>query len=224
MSHFRIIYDSNRYVRSLARTLGFGYSCPSEVKNSRFVEYSWVLRNLDVSSLGRILDVGSTGSTFPILLASFGYDVYSIDVREYDWKPPQNVTFILGDIRHSKFQKGFFDGVTAVSTIEHVGLGRYGDPQDTEGDIRALTEIARILKSGGKLLITIPFGEKAVTRLGRVYDSKDLTLLLEGFQIENVEFFGFEDGYWFICQGLDLANVKSSKKEAKLACIKASKI
>lgn len=223
MSYFQIIYDSNRYVRRLARMLGFGYSYSSEVRTSRFIEYSWVLRNLDVP-FGRMLDVGSTGSTFPILLASFGYDVYSIDVREYEWKTHPNLTAVVGDIRKTEFPNRFFDRVTAVSTIEHVGLGRYGDPLDPDGDRKALLEIARILKPQGKLLMTMPFGRMAVSKLHRVYDKETLKTLVEGFKVEKMELFGVKDGYWFRSKEEELVNVDSSRGERAIACMKLSKL
>ena len=47
------------------------------------------------------------------------------------------------------FNDKFFDVVTAVSTIEHIGLGCYGDSIAPDGDKEATTEIKRVLKRGG---------------------------------------------------------------------------
>lgn len=41
-------------------------------------------------------------------------------------------------------------------TVEHVGLGRYGDPIDPDGDLKAISELKRILAAGGNLLFVVP--------------------------------------------------------------------
>ena len=75
------------------------------------------------------------------------------------------------------------DVVTIISTLEHVGLGRYGDPLDVDGDIRTMREVWRILKPGGHAILTIPYGYPTVVyNLHRVYDNGRLRLLTEGFK------------------------------------------
>jgi len=58
------------------------------------------------------------------------------------------------------------------------------------GDKRALHEIARILKVGGKVIITVPFGKRFVsTSAGfRAYDYRHLRELLSEFEIEKIEY------------------------------------
>jgi len=202
--------------------LGFGYVDYSELRSSRSIEYPWVLRNLNLPS-GRILDVGSTGSIFPIILTYFGYQVYVVDVREYEWKPPPGVKVAIGDIRGTEFQSNFFDAVTAISTIEHIGLGRFGDPLDESGDRMAIIEMTRLLKREGEILMTVPFGRRVITPLHRVYDSKALGFLLEGLSVEKMEFYGLIGNYWAPLPGLKLENLDSSKGERAIACVKASK-
>jgi hypothetical protein len=45
-----------------------------------------------------------------------------------------------------------------MHVVEHVGLGRYGDPLDYDGDLRAVAELQRVLKAGGQLLFVVPLG------------------------------------------------------------------
>jgi SAM-dependent methyltransferase len=49
-----------------------------------------------------------------------------------------------------------------MHTIEHVGLGRYGDPLDPEGDLKAISELKRVLKPGGDLLFVTPVGKPTI--------------------------------------------------------------
>jgi hypothetical protein len=44
--------------------------------------------------------------------------------------------------------------VTSLSSIEHFGLGRYGDAFDLEGDRKAMEEMRRCLKAGGILVLS----------------------------------------------------------------------
>ena len=48
-----------------------------------------------------------------------------------------------------------FDAVLSFSSVEHDGLGRYGDPLHPEGDLAAVTEIRSFLTPGGLLLSLI---------------------------------------------------------------------
>jgi len=89
------------------------------------------------------------------------------------------------------FADGAFDIVTAVSTIEHVGLsGRYSSDEDPGGDRTAMEEIGRVTKSGGTILLTVPYGQPAVFRpWHRVYGAEQLQRLINGFEVMKASFF-----------------------------------
>lgn len=153
---------------------------------ARLIEYDFAHSNIGTTRQ-RILDVGCGGSKLPIELAKRGHEVYGIDVEDY---PNQHYfTFVQGDITHMPFDDNFFDIVTDVSTIEHIGLGRYGDPVLPNGGKEAVEEIRRVLKPAGKVIITIPCGKDTIcyskdgVPLSRVYSSSSLVELLSGFKI-----------------------------------------
>lgn len=219
------LYFTSPRARSILRRLGIRSEVEKELLQPRSIEYFWVVKNLDLDS-GRILDVGSVGSTLPFKLACLGYEVYSIDVQELlqlKIVRPPNLKFIRGDIRHTNFQSNFFDRVIAISTIEHIGLGHYGDKFDERGDEKALKEIIRILKLNGKLLATVPYGKYAVTSSERIYDANALRMALRGLRTEKAEYFMERDGYWVPATSSRLAKVDSSKGMRGIACIVASK-
>ena len=154
----------------------------------RIIEKAWVLRNLaDVPGGARILDVGCSESTLSIELASNGYQVTGIDVRPYPLQHP-GFQFVQADICDSPLESASYDVVIALSTIEHLGLGWYGDSQDESSDHVAMQQIHRLLKPGGLLLMTVPYGQRATTPVHRIYDSESLHRLLEKFEIQNAEY------------------------------------
>lgn len=163
----------------------------------RIVERTWILRQLSGFAPGaKLLDVGSNESTLALELASNGYHVTAIDVRPYPLLHP-NLQVVQGDICDSGLPSDWFDGVISLSTIEHIGLGAYGD---SRSDLlaTALSEIRRVLKPNGKLLITAPFGRSTVTELHRIFDSESLREVLTGWEIETLEFGRKIDGKTWI--------------------------
>jgi hypothetical protein len=48
-----------------------------------------------------------------------------------------------------------------MHVVEHVGLGRYGDPIDYDGDLKAMQELSRVLSVGGDLLFVVPLGSSS---------------------------------------------------------------
>lgn len=219
------LYFMSPLARSVLRRLGVRSEVEKELPQPRSIEYFWVVKNIDLGR-GRILDVGSVGSILPFKLACLGYEVYSIDVQELLQLKIvclPNLKFIRGDIRHTNFPNNFFDRVIAVSTIEHIGLGHYGDMFDEKGDKQAVKEITRILKPNGKLLATVPYGKYAVTLGERIYDALALKRTFRGLRIEKIEYFVNKGVFWAPSSGPKLANIDSSKGMRGLACIAARK-
>ena len=153
---------------------------------SRSIEYNFAMRN--IFSKGELLDVGSTGSLFPLKLANNGYNVYAVDVRKYHEKHP-NLT-----VKNTPFPDKFFDMITCISAIEHIGLSAYGDPKYEKGDRLAMKEFKRILKTNGRLILTTPFsGEYKIMSLKntyeRIYNYEKLSCLFQGWLIKKEEYY-----------------------------------
>lgn len=83
-----------------------------------------------------------------------------------------------------------FDAILSISSFEHDGLGRYGDPINPDGDLEAMQRAKKMLKKGGLLFLAVPVGHDClVWNLHRIYGKVRLKALLSGWRI--VEYFGF---------------------------------
>ena len=226
LNRFIKLYEKTEFTRKLfvkARTSRM-------VGSSRIVEYNWVLTHL--GNVRKILDVGSTTSLFPIQLASIGYDVYSIDPRNYvEWHglTHPKMKFVQGDITQTPFTSEFFDAVIAISTIEHIGTEDfYRNPLIGETkDLKAIREIARILKENGKFVFTLPYRRKQPqlerkVPFIRLYNEKTVrNRLLKGlFNVEKEEYFCRQNGFW---HHSSIEEMKNLGEKDGLACIVARK-
>lgn len=77
-----------------------------------------------------------------------------------------------------------FEAIFSISSYEHDGLGRYGDPIDPDGDLIAMKNALEMLKPGGILYLAIPVGKDLLRwNSNRVYGAIRLPLLLEGWEL-----------------------------------------
>jgi len=157
--------------------------------NERIVEIPFVLLNLPLNKDMNILDLGCAESALSLYMASVGYRVTGVDMREFPYKHPL-FTFVKADIMSLGFNDGSFDVVVCVSTLEHIGLGFYNDrAEPVAADSQAMQEIRRVLRDEGTLLLSVPFGVGKTTQQQRIYDTARLALVLEGFIVEEESFF-----------------------------------
>ena len=172
----------------------------------------------------KLLDMGCAESINAIEMASLGHDVTGVDLRPLPVKH-SNFKMVLADLCDLPFEDESFECVVALSTLEHVGLGWYTDEPEKNDDIKALEEGARVLKSGGRFITTVPFGKKAgETKVHRIYDQARLDRLLAPLKIVEIAY-GVRDGEtWNITHDAKLASaVDSIARVSAVALIVAEK-
>jgi SAM-dependent methyltransferase len=125
--------------------------------NERLVEMPFVLQALPAEGIGkRVLEFGCTRSWLALQLAALGYEVTAIDLRPYPLTHP-NLEFLQSNVLDYHDESGF-DVITAVSVIEHIGLGAYGEASDS-GDLqRVADKLVSLLRANGRLIVTLPMG------------------------------------------------------------------
>jgi SAM-dependent methyltransferase len=138
---------------------GYGFAI-----DERMVEIPWALANL---AGGRVLDAGSA-LNHPVLLERLMPHLDSLTISTFTGEaehPGSGAEYVRADLRELPFEDAAFDVVVSVSTLEHVGMDNsaYGsdEPRSADPDReldRALAELRRVVRPGGRLLITLPYG------------------------------------------------------------------
>lgn len=89
-----------------------------------------------------------------------------VPVKFYDFRPANvdlsNLSTGAMDLSHLPFEDGSIQSLSCMHVVEHIGLGRYGDRLDPNGDITAMKELERVLKKTGHLLFVVPVGKPRI--------------------------------------------------------------
>jgi len=101
---------------------------------------SWAARVLAEAMPTKHIDISSS-LYFSGIVSAF------IPVDFYDFRPADITLSELrskqGDITKLPFADNSQSSLSCMHVIEHIGLGRYGDPIDSEGDIKSAAELSR---------------------------------------------------------------------------------
>jgi 2-polyprenyl-3-methyl-5-hydroxy-6-metoxy-1,4-benzoquinol methylase len=193
--------------------------------DQRPAEYAWILQQLSLLSRGsNVLDVGCSESVLSHVLVMRGFKVTGLDLRDYPFRTRQ-MSFVKRNIADTGFADDYFDGIVVVSTIEHVGLDVYGQHVlDSALDVKAMSELTRILKPGGIVLVTTPFVGKAETRITRTerqYGFSRLEKLIGDLSVVREDYFSlyrYRHGLRWVRHDREGAE-KARLDEAGIACL-----
>lgn len=172
-----------RVIRGLWTRLGrlragiLGKGRPSIVISEQLIENALLLREVD-ASVRKVLDFGGFESMIPLALAGLGIDVTVVDQRRYPFQHHRLHVLQHDILRPLSALPADFDLVYSVSTIEHVGLGDYGDEPAPDGDAQAVANLWQKVRPGGRLFFSVPAGETSRHGNYRVYSPETLARLL----------------------------------------------
>ena len=128
---------------------------------------AWAARILAKTKPEFHVDISST-LHFSSIVSAF------IPIHFYDYRPAKlelsNLNSERADLLSLPFKNGSIKSISCMHTVEHVGLGRYGDKLDPEGDIKAINELKRVTAPSGDLLFVVPIGKpKVMFNAHRIY-------------------------------------------------------
>lgn len=162
----RIMNNSGRF-----KSINEGASFKDRLNQPISYRYDWVIRNLPEGDELKVLDVGCWTGMMSYLLKECGHKVTASDTNEKCLelvnKNVDSISTVKSDVTSLPFKDNTYDVVIALQLIEHV-----------KDDNKALYEMYRVLKSGGKLIVTTPIQKNLLAKehehFYNFYDLMDL--------------------------------------------------
>ena len=158
----------------------YGSDISKRIRNN-FLNDKWYDQLINSS----VVVIGSQYPWIEVLLLSIGvrnvttleYGTIISDHEQLNWLHPSKLT------KDNQYINSFDHAVT-FSSIEHAGLGRYGDPIDPFLDVKLLLQISCLIKPNGLLFIGFPTGmDKLYYNAHRIYGYKRLSLIFYNFHL-----------------------------------------
>lgn len=143
----------------------------------------WAARALASSRPVEHVDIG--GLTYFAGIASALVPSF----RYYDYRtiniPLPGLSTGRADLTNLPFKTGELKSLSCMHVMEHIGLGRYGDPLDINGDLKAAAELRRVVAPGGQFLFVAPVGHpKIAFNAHRIYSYKQVIDMFPGMVLK----------------------------------------
>jgi len=132
----------------------------------------WAARVLAQTKPEKHIDISSS-LYFASIASAF------VPFEFYDYRPAKlelsNLSSKHADLYKLPFQDKSIKSISCMHVVEHIGLGRYGDPLDPRGDLKAITELQRVVAPHGNLIFVVPVGKPVIMfNAHRVYSYKQI--------------------------------------------------
>lgn len=145
---------------------------------------AWAARCLAQINPKKHIDISSR-ITFNVVTSAF------IPIEFYDYRPAKiyNLSGLeckSADLTKLHFDDSSIESLSCMHTIEHIGLGRYGDKINPDGDLKAIQELKRVLKTDGNLLFVVPVGKPRIQyNAHRIYSYDMIMDYFKDFKLVN---------------------------------------
>lgn len=111
-----------------------------------------------------------------------------VPIKFYDYRPAdiqlEGLTCGYSDLTNLKMADNSIRSLSCMHVVEHIGLGRYGDALDSNGDLAAIRELKRVLARPGHLLFVVPVGKpKIMFNAHRIYSYDQIRSYFSDFEL-----------------------------------------
>lgn len=178
-SFFPILYDFNESA--------------GNIKNHYFHQDLHVSSKIYLAKPRNHLDVGSRIDGFISNIAVF-MEVSVLDIRKLEIKK-KNINFKKGDITNTDFSiSEKFMSISCLHTLEHFGLGRYGDQINPKGHVIGFYNLYKMLDRNGLLYVSFPIASKTKIEFNahRIFNYLEIFNWIKELDIQDLELISFD--------------------------------
>jgi len=152
-----------------------------------FYQDAWCARKIFENKPAHHYDVGSKANLIGTI--SQFVPTTMVDIRPLEVTLPE-LSFVKGSILHLPFKDGEVSSLSSICVIEHIGLGRYGDPLDPFGSEKAAAELIRVLATNGDLYVSVPVDaeNKVYFNAHRAFTRNYVLELFDGLKLEEEKY------------------------------------
>ena len=163
----------------------------------------WVFRQLLERKPAKHVDIGSSVMYLGFFSAITPTEF--VDIRPVEMGMP-GLTARAGSLVDLPFDTATQTSVSCLHVVEHVGLGRYGDPIDINGTTLACAELQRVLGPGGHLYLSLPIGRPRINfNAHRVHTPTQVREYLQALDLVGLDAVMDDGSYIPDCDPQDLA-------------------
>lgn len=157
------------------------------IEPTYFYQDSWAFEKIVNRQPKYHVDIGSHHKF--VALLSKVVPLTMVDIRPLSL-PLESLQFKQGSVLELPFEDNSIDSLSCLCVVEHIGLGRYGDPLDPDGSEKSIAELSRVLAPGGCLYLSVPVGNQSLVAFnaGRVFSIDDLKKLIHPLVIKDSAF------------------------------------
>ncbi len=122
----------------------------------------WAAKLIFNSGIKKHFDIGSRIDGFIAHLLAMNIEVTLIDIREFPGSVENLYTLVDDATKLLQVQDDSIESMSALCSLEHFGLGRYGDSINPEACFECFCVIQKKIKRGGNLYLSVPIGKERV--------------------------------------------------------------
>lgn len=154
----------------------------TEMGKLYFLQDNWAFERIFKEKPKKHIDIGS--HHIFVSLMSKVVPVTMVDIRPLS-VTVDSLTFVKGTILELPFESKSIASLSSLCVIEHIGLGRYGDPIDPDGSVKAIAEINRVLCTGAHFYFSVPVEKenKVYFNAHRSFSESFLFNLLDNYEV-----------------------------------------
>lgn len=220
LGQFKKFRAQSEALAEMRFTIGWEDRYPCLGESGKYTEFdrhyiyhpAWAARVLVKIKPTKHVDISST-LHFSTIVSAF------VPVQFYDFRPANialnNLSSEAADLLNLPFSDDSIESLSCMHVVEHVGLGRYGDKLDPQGDLKAIAELKRVLAFEGDLLFVVPVGKpKVMFNAHRIYSYEQVISYFKEFELMSFALISenFADG------GLNYAATSSEVVQQNYGC------